>query len=86
MVKKKKKKKKNPPAMQETQVQSLDWEDPLEKKMACWENPMDRGAWRAAELDMTTPPPPLSTQMLWSLRGLGGKRDSAVGLSLPAWG
>ena len=25
---------KNPPAVQETQVQSLDWEDPLEKKMA----------------------------------------------------
>ena len=23
---------KNPPAMQETQVQSLSWEDPLEKK------------------------------------------------------
>ena len=25
---------KNPPAMQETGVQSLDWEDPLEKGMA----------------------------------------------------
>ena len=25
---------KNLPAMQETQVQSLDWEDPLEKEMA----------------------------------------------------
>ena len=25
---------KNPPAMQETQVRSLDQEDPLEKKMA----------------------------------------------------
>jgi len=24
----------NPPAMQETQIQSLDWEDPLEKEMA----------------------------------------------------
>ena len=24
----------NPPAMQETQVRSLDWEDPLEKEMA----------------------------------------------------
>ena len=24
---------KNPPAMQETRVQSLDWEDPLEKDM-----------------------------------------------------
>ena len=25
---------KNPPAMQETQIQSLGWEDPLEKGMA----------------------------------------------------
>ena len=25
---------KNPPAIQETQVQSLGWEDPLEKEMA----------------------------------------------------
>ena len=25
---------KNPPGMQETQVQSLDWEDPLEEGMA----------------------------------------------------
>ena len=25
---------KNPPAMQETQVQSLGWEDPLEEEMA----------------------------------------------------
>ena len=25
---------KNPPAMQETRVQSLDWEDPLQKGMA----------------------------------------------------
>ena len=25
---------KNPPAMQETWVRSLDWEDPLEKEMA----------------------------------------------------
>ena len=36
---------KNLPAMQETQVQSLSWEDPLEKKMAthssilAWEIP-----------------------------------------------
>ena len=37
--------------MQETQVQSLGREDPLEKGMAtqysCLENPMDRGAWQA---------------------------------------
>ena len=56
------------PAMQETQetqVQSLGREDPLEKEIAthssisCLGNPMDRGAWRATvngvtkELDMT---------------------------------
>ena len=44
---------KNLPAMQETRVQSLGWEDPLEKEMAtqssilAWRNPMDRGAWWA---------------------------------------
>ena len=43
----------NLPAMQETWVQSLGWEDPLEKQMAthssysCLENSMDRGAWWA---------------------------------------
>ena len=45
---------KNPPAVQETWVQSLDWEDPLEEGMAtyssifAWRVLMDRGAWRAA--------------------------------------
>ena len=40
---------KNPPAMQETQVQSLGQEDPLEKgiQYSCLENPMNRGTWRA---------------------------------------
>ena len=42
------------PAMQETQVQTLGWEDPLEEGMAthssivAWRIPMDRGAWWAA--------------------------------------
>ena len=37
--------------MQETWIQSLDQEDPLEKEMAthpstlAWENPIDREAW-----------------------------------------
>ena len=41
------------PAIQKTQVQSLGWEDPLEKEMAthssilAMENSMDRGAWWA---------------------------------------
>ena len=44
---------KNLPAMWETWVQSLGWEDPLEKGMVihssilAWTIPMDRGAWRA---------------------------------------
>ena len=44
---------KNPPAMWETWVKFLGWEDPLEKGMAthssilAWRTPMDRGAWRA---------------------------------------
>ena len=44
---------KNPPAMQETWVQSLGWEDPLEEGMATHPSilagriHMDRGAWRA---------------------------------------
>ena len=44
---------KNPPAMQETWVLSLGWEDPLEEGMAtnssilAWRIPMDRGAWWA---------------------------------------
>ena len=41
---------KNLPAMQETRVLSLGWEDPLEKNAglqhSCLENPMDRGAWQ----------------------------------------
>ena len=44
---------KNPPAMQETWVQSLGSEDPLEEGMSthssilAWRISMDRGAWRA---------------------------------------
>ena len=44
---------KNQPAMWETWVRSLGWEDPLEEGMAthssilAWRIPMDRGAWRA---------------------------------------
>ena len=55
---------KNLPAMRETWVRSLGWEDPLEEGMAthsgilAWGIPMDRGSWRATvhgvtELDMT---------------------------------
>ena len=37
--------------MQETQVQSLDWKDPMKNgyplQYSYLENPMDRGAWQA---------------------------------------
>ena len=45
---------KNSPAMRETWVQSLGWEDLLEEGRAthpsilAWRIPKDRGAWRAA--------------------------------------
>ena len=45
---------KNLPAMQETLVRSLSWEDPLEEGMATHSSilacriSMDRGAWQAA--------------------------------------
>ena len=45
---------KNLPAMRETWIQSLGWEDPLEEDMTthssifAWGIPVDRGAWRAA--------------------------------------
>ena len=44
----------NLPSMQETWVQLLGWEDPLEKGMAthssilAWRIPMEEGAWWAA--------------------------------------
>ena len=43
---------KNPPAMWESWVRFLGWEDPLEEGMAthsaisAWRIPMDRGAWQ----------------------------------------
>ena len=44
---------KNLPAVRETWVRSLGWEDPLEEGMAihssilAWRIPLDRGAWQA---------------------------------------
>ena len=40
---------KNLPAVQETRVRSLGWEDSLvaTHQYSCVENPMDRGAWWA---------------------------------------
>ena len=50
---------KNLPAMQETRVQSLGQENPLEKGMAnhssilAWRNPMDKGDWWATVCGVT---------------------------------
>ena len=44
---------KNPPAIQETWVRFLGWDDPLEEGMAthssilAWRIPVERGAWQA---------------------------------------
>ena len=44
---------KNPPAMWETWVRSLNWEDPVEGgkttyfSILAWRIPLDRGAWKA---------------------------------------
>ena len=50
---------KNLPAMQETWVRSLGWEDPPGEgngnlfQYSCLENPMDRGAWWATVRGVT---------------------------------
>ena len=50
---------KNLPAMQETWVQSLGWEDPLGEGMEthssilAWRNPMDTAAWWATVYGVT---------------------------------
>ena len=56
----------NMPAMRETRVRPLGWEDPLEEGMAtpssilAWRIPMDRGAWWAAARGVTKSQTPLS--------------------------
>ena len=50
---------KNLPAMRETWVRSLDWEDPLEEGMIThssilvWIIPIDKGAWQATVFGVT---------------------------------
>ena len=52
------------PAIQETWVRSLGWEDPLKKgtllQYSCLENSMDREAWRAMVRRVTKSQPQLS--------------------------
>ena len=57
---------KNPPAMQETQVQSLGWEEPLEKEMAthssilAWEIPQTQEPGRLQSMGLQKSKTPLS--------------------------
>ena len=57
---------KNLPAVRETWVQSLVWEDPLEQGMATHSSilagriPMDRGAWQATVHGVAKSQTPLS--------------------------
>ena len=71
---------KHKPAIQETQVQSLGWKDPLEKEMAThcgknlqysWvENSMNRGAWRAIDNEVPKSQTNLRTTSLMSVSGV----------------
>ena len=59
---------KNPPAMRETWVRSLGWEDPLEEGMTIhssipsWRIPLGRGAWEATVHGVTKSRTRLSNQ------------------------
>ena len=78
---------KNPPAMQETWVWSLGWDDPLEEGMAthssilAWRISMDRGAWRAAVHGVTKSQAWLSDQ---AHNTLSTRRPKFLAL-FPAW-
>ena len=58
---------KKSPAMWETWVQSLSWEDPLEEEMAthssilAWRIPMERGVWLVTVHRVTKSPTPLTS-------------------------
>ena len=62
----------NPPAMRETWVPSLGWEDPLEEGMATHSSilacriPMDKGAWQAVVDGVTKSQTRLSDQAQYS--------------------
>ena len=66
---------------QESRIQPLGWEDPLENEMAtywqcsCWENPMDRGAWWATihGVDWVTEPTEAAITETWQYSGLMSK-------------
>ena len=82
---------KNTPAMQETQVQSLGWEDPLEERMAthssilAWEIPwteepgglQSMGSQRVGH-NLATKPPPASRSSLLNALNLKNKKKKTI--------
>ena len=58
---------KNPPAMRETQVQSLSWEDPLEKGMATHSSIL---AWRIPWTEKTGALQPMGSQRVRYVYGV----------------
>ena len=81
---------KNPPATQDTWVQPLGWEDPLEKGMAAhssilaWRIPVDRGAWRATAHGIAKSRTRLSDQAQHgTIPSAGASRWPRLGLSQP---
>ena len=58
--------------MQETRVQSLGWEDPLEKEMTihcsilAWKNLMDRRAWQATVYEVARVGNDLATKPMYT--------------------
>ena len=73
------------PATQETWVQFLGQEDPLEKgnprQYSCLENPMDRGVWRATVhgvANSQTRPNTYARRHSW-FPGLGYDQETRVG-------
>ena len=73
------KKKKNLLALQETWVQSLSWEDPLEEEMStyssilAWRIPMDRRAWQAIVHGITKSQTGLSDIILLKSMSFSGR-------------
>ena len=76
---------KNPPAMQETGVQSLGQEDPLEKEMAthssilAWKLSTDRGAWWATVPGVTRVRHNLAIKALENIDQCGQKSRQEMG-------
>ena len=64
------------PAMWETWVRSLGWEDPLEKEMATHSSPL---AWKIPWMQE-----PGRLQFMWSQR-VGHNWVTSLSLSLPLW-